>query len=144
MKLILPLLVMLFCLSCKKDEVDNGNGYSEIFKVVEDMPAFPGCEDISNKAEKKACSDERLLSFIDENLEYPAAAKAAGIEGLVVIKFIIEIDGSIGGEQIVRDIGYGCGNEALRVISKMPIWEPGKQRGVPVRVQYNLPFNFEF
>ena len=143
MKILIPFICLFLLLSCQKDDdpiVDNGN---EIFKVVEDNPAFQGCEDISNKAEKKACSDEKLQAFIEEHLKYPLAAKLVGVEGMVKIKLVVEADGSITEEEIVRDIGYGCGKEALRIVNLMPPWEPGKQRGTPVRVQQIILFNFE-
>ncbi len=115
----------------------------EIFKVVEDNPAFPGCEGISDKAEKKRCADEKMLQFIYGNIKYPAIARENGVEGMVVIKFVVEKDGSISAPEIVRDIGAGCGAEALRVVKLMPKWEPGKQRGRAVRVQFNLPVKFK-
>ncbi len=115
----------------------------EIFKVVEDQPAFPGCEDVSDKAEKKRCADEKMLQFIYSNIKYPAIARENGVEGMVVVKFVVEKDGSISQPEVVRDIGAGCGQEALRVVTMMPKWEPGKQRGRPVRVQFNLPVKFK-
>ncbi|MEZ4957778.1 MAG: energy transducer TonB [Saprospiraceae bacterium] len=144
MKSLLLIFLMALCFSCKKEKTDVAPcDVVEIFKVVEDMPAFPGCEGISSKAEKQACSDEKLTAFIEENLEYPVQASMAGLEGMVVISFIVETDGSILCAEITRDIGMGCGEEALRVIKQMPNWEPGKQRGTPVRVQVNWPVYFE-
>ncbi len=115
----------------------------EIFKVVEDQPTFPGCENISDKAEKKRCADEKMLQFIYGNIKYPAIARENGVEGMVVVKFVVEKDGSITAAEVVRDIGAGCGAEALRVVNMMPKWEPGKQRGRAVRVQFNLPVKFK-
>jgi len=115
----------------------------EIFKVVEDQPSFPGCENISDKAEKKKCADEKMLQFIYGNIKYPAIARENGVEGMVVVKFVVEKDGSITAAEVVRDIGAGCGAEALKVVNMMPKWEPGKQRGRPVRVQFNLPVKFK-
>ncbi len=115
----------------------------EIFKVVEEMPTFPGCESISDKAERKKCVDKKLLEFIYGNIKYPAIARENGVEGMVVITFVVEKDGSITDARIARDIGAGCGQEALRVVNMMPKWNPGKQRGRPVRVQFNLPIRFK-
>jgi protein TonB len=115
----------------------------EIFKVVEDNPAFPGCENVTDKVEKKKCADEKMLQFIYGNIKYPAIARENGVEGMVVVKFVVEKDGSITAAEVVRDIGAGCGQEALRVVGMMPKWEPGKQRGRPVRVQFNLPVKFK-
>ena len=123
-------------------ETDNPKA-GIIFKIVEDMPRFPGCEDeILNKKEKETCATNRLLQFLAQNLHYPSIARENGIEGAVVISFVVETDGSISGAKVVRDIGGGCGAEALRVVNEMPVWRPGMQRGRAVRVQFNLPVRF--
>lgn len=101
----------------------------EIFMVVEESPQFPG-------------GDEMRLKFLSENLKYPQAAREASVEGTVYISFVIETDGTITNTRIVRGIGQGCDEEALRVIQLMPKWQPGKQRGKPVRVQFNMPVRF--
>ncbi|MBR3939337.1 MAG: energy transducer TonB, partial [Bacteroidales bacterium] len=67
----------------------------------------------------------------------------SGITGRVFLTFVVEKDGSIANARILRDIGGGCGQEALRVVKSMPKWTPGEQRGRPVRVQFNLPVSFE-
>lgn len=120
----------------------------EIFVVVEDMPRFPGCEDLpgDNKA-KKACSDKKLMDFIYANIHYPAVAKENGVEGNVVVQFIVNTDGSVTDLKVMRDIGGGCGEEALRVVNQMNTmpekWIPGRQRGRPVRVMFTLPIRFK-
>lgn len=111
------------------------------------MPRFPGCEDLdANDQEKKACSDKKLLEFIYENISYPSMARENDIQGTVVIQFVVEKDGKITGAKVVREIGGGCGDEAIRIIDlmeKMPQrWIPGKQRGRAVRVMFNLPIKF--
>lgn len=129
----------------KADEVpDQANDPwdGSIFKVVETPPSFPGCESIRDKATKKKCAEEKMMDFLYSNLYYPKEAYDNGVEGMVVASFIVEKDGKIIGAKIVRDIGAGCGREALNVINAMPDWEPGKQRGKPVRVQFNLPIRF--
>ncbi|MCP3930402.1 MAG: energy transducer TonB [Bacteroidetes bacterium] len=118
-----------------------------IFKVVEEMPRFPGCEDSGGTMkEKKECADNKLLEFIYRNIKYPAIARENGVEGIVVIQFVIDKDGSISNARIVRDIGAQCGQEALRVVEFMNTeelkWTPGKQRSQAVRVQFNLPVKF--
>ena len=115
----------------------------EIFKVVEEMPAFPGCEHIADKAERKTCVDQKLLEFIYSNIKYPVVARDNGVQGLVVVNFVVEKDGSITDIQVVRDIGAGCGDEAVRIVKMMPKWNPGKQRGRPVRVRFTLPIRFK-
>ncbi|HEY9113120.1 MAG TPA: energy transducer TonB, partial [Bacteroidales bacterium] len=73
---------------------------------------------------------------------YPALAKESGIQGRVFINFVVEIDGRITDVKVLRGIGGGCDEEAVRVVQSMPKWKPGKQRGKPVRVSYNLPVKF--
>lgn len=101
-----------------------------IFTVVENDPEFPGGMD-------------SLLAFIQRNIRYPEAAWNQKIEGKVYVTFTVETDGSITNIKVLRDIGGGCGQEAVRVVSMMPKWKPGTQRGKPVRVQFNLPIVFK-
>lgn len=119
----------------------------EIFKVVEEMPRFPGCENEPTVEAKKACADKKMLEFIYKNIKYPAIARENGVEGTAVITFVVEKDGTVKDARIVRDIGAQCGQEALRVVNMMNEqnikWIPGKQRGRPVRVQFNLPVRFK-
>lgn len=115
----------------------------EIFKVVEDMPRFPGCESESDKAAKDQCAQKKMLEYIYKNIKYPAIARENGVEGTVVIRFVVEKDGKITASEVVRDIGAGCGDEAKRIVDMMPKWIPGKQRGNAVRVQFNLPVRFK-
>ncbi len=100
-----------------------------IYKIVEEMPEFPGGE-------------KEMLKFIYSNIKYPPIARENGIEGLVAISFVIGTDGSVSDYEILRDPGGGCGEEALRVVKKFPTWKPGKQRHKPVRVLYSLPVQF--
>ncbi len=119
----------------------------EIFKVVEQMPRFPGCEDLGSEAEKKKCAQEKMLEFIYGNIKYPAIARENGVEGTAVVRFVVEPDGKVTQAEVVRDPGAGTGEEALRVVNLMNQkgikWVPGKQRGRPVRVQFNLPVKFK-
>jgi periplasmic protein TonB len=113
------------------------------FIVVEDMPRFNGCEDITgNKAERAACATNKLLAYIYKNIRYPSVARENRIEGTVVIQFTIEKEGSITDINILKEIGGGCGTEAARVVRSMPDWIPGKQRGKAVRVRYSLPVRY--
>lgn len=111
------------------------------------MPRFPGCENESTTEAKKACADKKMLEFVYQNIKYPAIARENGIEGTVVVTFVVEKDGKVTDARIVRDIGGQCGQEALRVVQLMNdksiVWTPGKQRGRPVRVQFNLPVRFK-
>jgi len=102
----------------------------EIFKIVEEMPSFPGGE-------------AKLMEFVAKNVKYPQIARETGIPGRVFVNFVVEPDGSVSNVSVLRGIGGGCDEEAMRVVKTMPKWKPGKQRGKPVRVQYMLPVNFK-
>ncbi|MBC6996444.1 TonB family protein [Neolewinella lacunae] len=119
----------------------------EIFKVVEQMPLFPGCEDISSYADRKACADKKMLEFIYGNIKYPAIARENGVEGMAVVSFVVEKDGTVTDAKVVRNPGAKTGEEALRVVEMMNEkglkWTPGKQGGRSVRVQFNLPVKFK-
>ncbi|MFT5802668.1 MAG: protein TonB [Nonlabens sp.] len=118
----------------------------EIFTVVEEMPRFPGCEDKSDKEERKKCAQEKMLQFIYKNIKYPPIARENGIEGTTVVRFYVDKDGTVKDPQILKDIGAGCGSEANRVVKMMNSmgqkWIPGKQRGKAVKVYFNLPVRF--
>ena len=115
--------------------------------IKENMPLFPGCESLESYNERKQCADKHLLTFIYENIQYPPRARDVGIEGMAVISFVVEKDGTITEARIVRDPGGGTGAEALRVVELMNdqsiLWEPGRQMDKPVRVQFNLPVKFK-
>lgn len=123
--------------------VDN----MEIFKIVEDMPIFPGCEDENSQQERRNCSSNKLNEFIRQNLVYPESAKQNKVEGSVVVQFVVFKDGSIDNINVVRDIGHGCGEEAKRVIALMRNmdqgWFPGRQRGKKVNVIMTQPIQFK-
>ena len=118
----------------------------DIFLRAEEMPRFPGCEDLNTNEEKRQCADRKLLEFIYKNIKYPAIARENGIEGTCVIQFVVDKNGQIKEAKAVRDIGAQCGQEALRVVNLMNEkglnWTPGKQRGRAVNVQFNLPIKF--
>ncbi len=101
----------------------------QIFQVVENMPEFPG-------------GRAALMKYLATNIKYPPYAKEAGIQGRVFINFVVERDGSITAVKVLRGIGGGCDEEAVRVVKAMPKWKPGMQRGKPVRVSFNLPVKF--
>ena len=119
----------------------------EIFKIVEQMPRFPGCENEPSQFEKKDCSNRKMLDYIAKHLKYPSEAKDKSIEGTVVAQFTINKDGSVSDINIIRDIGGGCGQaviEILKTMNDMPEkWLPGKQAGKNVNVLYTLPVKFK-
>ena len=101
----------------------------ELFVVVEQQPEYPGGMDA-------------LRTFLTKNLNYPRSAANASISGRVFVSFVVNTDGSLTDVQVLKGIGFGCDEEAIRVIQKMPHWRPGKQSGRAVRVKYNLPIAF--
>ena len=102
----------------------------EVFLVVEEDPEYPG-------------GMEELYKFVGKNLQYPALAKENNITGRVYVSFVVEKDGSVSKVKVLKEIGGGCGNEAMRVVKMMPKWKPGKQHGRAVRTQFTLPVMFE-
>lgn len=102
-----------------------------VYVVVEQVAEFPGGE-------------EALYKYLKDNIVYPNIARQTGIEGKVYIRFVVEKDGSISNVKVMRDIGGGCGEEAMRVVKSMPKWKPAKQQTRTVRSEFNLPVNFSF
>jgi len=98
---------------------------AEIFTVVEEQPVLEG-----------------MYEFLSKNIRYPDEAKELGIQGKVFVTFVVEADGSVSNVRVLRGIGGGCDEEAIRVVQSMPKWTPGKQRGNSVRVQFNIPVKF--
>ena len=168
--LVLPILIgLIFFFSCRESQVtqdtttetptelksapisDPGT-YSDaemenVYNVVEEMPRFPGCESIISEKEKEDCAKNKMLEYIYKNLKYPQEAIKAGLEGQCVVRFIINTDGNIENIKIVRDIGGGCGQAVLNVISGMnemqEKWISGKQGEKLVKVLYTLPIKFK-
>jgi len=101
----------------------------ELFTVVEQMPKFPG-------------GDDARITYLVNNIKYPDEARKAGIQGVTYVSFIVEKDGSITGAKVLRGFDKACDEVALNVIKNMPKWEPGVQKGKPVRVQFNMPIKF--
>jgi protein TonB len=101
-----------------------------IFDVVETQPNPPGGMSGWNE-------------YLSKNLKYPTQARRMGVEGTVIVVFVVNTDGSIQDVEVLRGIGGGCDEEALRVVSAAPKWEPGKQRGRPVRTRMRLPIRFK-
>jgi len=110
--------------------IDTVNHFTdEIFLVVETSPEYPG-------------GNNALMEYLGQNIQYPTYARNNGIQGTVYTSFVIEADGKLSNIKVLHGIGGGCDEEAIRVISTMPSWKPGTQRGKPVRVQFNLPVRF--
>lgn len=134
---LIILLLFPLLLTAQETEIDK----------AEEMPRFPGCEEIEDLEKRKQCSQTKMLTYIYKNIKYPGIAAENGTEGTVIIHFTITKDGSIKDAEIKQNIGDGCGEEALRVIQSMSKlsqkWIPGKQDGQLVNVEYTLPINFK-
>lgn len=109
-----------------KEEVMEGE--AEIYVFPDEYPSYPGGE-------------EAMYDFINKNLQYPEGDRL--ITGTVVIRFVVEKDGSISNVSIAREIGGGCGKEVARVVKMMPKWNPGKKNGKEVRSEFILPVQFQ-
>ena len=102
----------------------------EIFQVVENMPEFPG-------------GMGALMKFLGKNIKYPTIAQENGVQGRVIVQFVVNKDGSIVDPVVVRSVDPYLDKEALRVVKAMPKWKPGMQRGKTVRVKYTVPVTFK-
>ncbi|MBP6619193.1 MAG: TonB family protein [Leadbetterella sp.] len=102
----------------------------KVFVTVEQQPQFPDGE-------------KEMYKFLSQNIHYPATAVRANVSGKVYVKFVVEKDGSIANIEIIKGIGFGCDEEAFRVIKSMPKWSPGKQNGKAVRVYFNMPIVYK-
>jgi len=103
---------------------------TKVFDVVEQMPSFPG-------------GQSALMEYLHDHVKYPVVAQENGVQGRVVVSFIVERDGSITDVRVVRSVDPSLDREAARVVSSMPRWTPGKQNGSAVRVKYNVPVMFK-
>lgn len=101
----------------------------QIFEVVEEAPEFPG-------------GMGALMKFLGSNIKYPTIAQENGVQGRVIVQFVVNKDGSIVDAKVMRSVDPYLDKEALRVVSSMPKWKPGKQRGKAVRCRYTVPVMF--
>jgi TonB family protein len=101
----------------------------EVYDKVEQPPSYPG-------------GDQARIDFMMKNLKYPEQAKKNGVQGKVFVTFIVEKDGSLSNVKVMRGVGSGCDEEAVRVVKMMPKWKPGINKGKPVKVQFVLPIKF--
>ena len=111
-----------------KDNNDHSND-DHVLTYVEEMPEFPGGAAALNK-------------FLAENITYPSLAIDSGIQGKVIVDFVVRKDGKVTDVLLAKGIGFGCDEEALRVVKAMPLWKPGKQNGKFVSVSYRVPIKF--
>jgi protein TonB len=126
----LSVLALLLMVNTNAMAQSKKTSNDKVFEKVEDMPEFPGGE-------------QAMMDFVAKNVQYPKEAMEKEISGRVLVGFIVEKDGSVNEVKIVRGIGGGCDEEAVRVVKAMPKWKPGKQDGKTVRVSYTMPFFFK-
>jgi len=125
------------------EEVEIEEEFEDVdvpFAVIEDVPIFPGCENVA-KSERRNCFQDQMNKHIRKNFRYPEIAQEMGIQGRVYVNFIIAKDGSISNVRM-RGPDKNLEKEAQRIISKLPTMTPGKQRGRPVRVPFSIPITF--
>lgn len=113
---------------------------STLYKKVEKMPVFVGCESDTDPEE---CSKKRLIDLLYNNIKYPQEAKKQRIQGIVYAKYVVKTDGALSNIRVERGIGGGCDEEVLRFINLLPPYTPGYQDGKPVPVQITLPVKFK-
>ncbi len=101
----------------------------EVFDMVEQMPSFPG-------------GDQALLKYLSDNIRYPAIDQENGVQGVVICQFVVSRDGSVRDVTVVRTLSPTCDREAVRVLTSMPKWIPGKQNGKAVNVKYTVPVRY--
>ena len=126
----MSVLAILFMVNTTATAQDKKTSDDKVYEKVEVMPEFPG-------------GDQAMMDFVATNVKYPKEAMDKEISGRVLVSFIVEKDGSITDAKVVKGIGGGCDEEAVRVVNAMPKWKPGKQKGKPVRVSFMMPFTFK-
>ena len=129
-------------ISYAQEAVETGDGIP--VNIVETLPAWKGCPSGTEVAPEhvRRCTEQAIANFVVSNLMYPKKARRKGIEGRVIVKFIVERDGEVSDVKVVKGAHPMLDDEAQRVVESMPAFLPGMQRGKPVRVSYHLPFNF--
>jgi TonB family protein len=111
---------------------------------VDIPPLFEGCDDpLISKQQRQICSNPKIQAFVKQNIIYPDSARLNNIEGIVVVRFSVSAEGKITDIEIVRDIGAGCGKEAVRVVRIFPDFTPALRNGVPVPAKITLPIRFK-
>lgn len=128
--IILSLVLLMSCNKNTEDVKDQSVKEDELFNFVEQMPEFPE-------------GPAAMQKFIRDNLHYPEEARLKKIEGTVVVQFIVTKEGKITNVTLIRGIGYGCDEEAVRVTQSMPDWKPGKYKNKEVPVNFTLPIKFK-
>jgi protein TonB len=114
-----------------------------IHNITEKMPYLTSCDGMTNENQRRACTQNAMLEYIYKHLKYPALARENGIEGTVIISFVVDKTGKLKDLEIVRDIGAGCGVAASKVIKGLTDWSPGYHNDHAVNVKYTIPISFK-
>ena len=150
----LPLAVLMMVLGCQPaaDKATDTEEPATVYQTdladsAQSQVTIAAADDVSTlRAESNpefVGGMEALSQYIADNIRYPEQAKNDGTQGRVLVRFTVEPDGSVADAEVLRGIGSGCDEEALRVVKSMPKWKPGQVNGRPVRVQYTLPITFK-
>ena len=129
-KILIPLLLLLSAQISAQSNTSDSTA-TEKFIIVETLAKFPG-------------GLQAFYNFLSKNMKYPSEAEKLGVEGRVFVQFIVEKDGSLSDIKVVKGIGAGCDEEAVRVLRIMPNWLPGTQEGEPVRQKMIQSILFKF
>lgn len=124
-------LCQLIMFTAGAQPVKGKRADNKVFTVVEHPASFPG-------------GDKAFTTYMSKSIKYPQAARDLRVRGKVDLTFVVEKDGSLSDIKVVRGLGSGCDEEAVRVLKASPKWTPAKQKGRIVRQQYNLPVRFSF
>ena len=124
-----------------KEEKEDVNDVP--FSWVGNMPSFKGCEKISNEDEKAMCTQEKIMLFLQKNIQYPQRDKEAGNEGIVYVNFVVGTNGDIESVRVLRGVSSGLDAEAVRCVKSLPKFNPGMQGLKKVAVYYNLLIRFK-
>lgn len=113
------------------------------YKETETLPRFAGCEKIvGTEEEKKVCADKKMMNYVYQKLKYPKQARKDGIDGIALVRFVIDKDGTVTDIKVLRGLCKEIKEECIKLVSNMPKWIPGYYKGEPVKVKYTLPIKF--
>lgn len=128
-KYIFSLICFLFMMALPMNAQSESS--TKVYDEVDEMPSFPG-------------GLNGLMTFLSQNMVYPVTVQENGVQGRVIVSFVVETDGSITDVKVARSVDPSLDREAMRVVKAMPKWTPGKKDGKPVRVKYTVPMVFHF
>lgn len=116
---------------------------ARILPVAQEMPTLEACAKITDFAERRTCTDAQIEASLAEHLEYPDAAKQAGVDGFVIVRFVVDEKGKAIDYAVDEDPGYGMGEAAIKAVKKLGKWVPGRNRGETVKVRMTVPVKFK-